>query len=106
MGDPTLEVEWLKDGQPLSTSSRINYISDFGCVSLDVTDLRKSDEGVYECKARNSLGEAVTTATVKVAAKGSLLLDSHHPEGMRKITALEAGKTRRQISEGGQVGFG
>ena len=102
VGDPTLKVEWLKDGQPLSTSSRINYISDFGCVSLDITDLRKSDEGVYECKARNSLGEAVTTATVKVAAKGSLLLDSHHPEGMRKIAALESGKTKRQISEGGQ----
>jgi titin len=69
-------------------------IHDFGCVSLEITGLRSSDEGIYECKATNSLGEAVTTAECKVAAKGSLVLDSHHPEGMKKIAALEAKKTQ------------
>jgi hypothetical protein len=69
-------------------------IHDFGCVSLEITGLRASDEGIYECKASNSLGEAVTTATCKVAAKGSLLLDSVHPEGMKKIAALEAKRPR------------
>ena len=32
----------------------------------------------------------MTTASLKVASKGSLILDSQHPEGMRKITALES----------------
>ena len=67
-------------------------IHDFGCVTLDITGLRAADEGIYECKATNSLGEAATTAECKVAAKGSLLLDSHHPEGMKKIAALETAK--------------
>lgn len=102
VGDPTLKVEWRKDGQIIESGSRINYINDFGCVTLDISDLRPGDEGVYECKASNALGEASTTASVRVAARGSLLLDSHHPEGMKKITALEMGKTRRQVSEGGQ----
>ena len=58
---------------------------------------------MYECKATNALGSATTTASVKVVAKGSLLLDSQHPEGMKKITALEMGKTRRQLSEVAQA---
>ena len=103
VGDPTLKVLWYKDGQVVDTGSRINTIHDFGCVTLDITGLRPSDEGVYECKATNSLGEAVTTASCKVHAKGSLLLDSQHPEGMRKITALESSKmNKRQISDKGQ----
>ena len=103
VGDPTLKVQWYHNGQVVATGSRINTIHDFGCVSLDITGLRPSDEGVYECKATNSLGEAVTTASVKVHAKGSLLLDSQHPEGMRKITALETAKmTKRTVSDQGQ----
>jgi hypothetical protein len=94
VGDPTLNVKWFKNGQIIETGSRINMIHDFGCVSLEITGLRSSDEGIYECKATNSLGEAVTTAECKVAAKGSLVLDSHHPEGMKKIAALEAKKTQ------------
>ena len=100
VGDPTLKVQWFKDGQEVANGSRINCIHDFGCVTLDITGLRSSDEGVYECKATNAMGEAVTTASCKVHAKGSLLLDSQHPEGMRKITALESSKmTKRQMSE-------
>ena len=67
-------------------------------MSLDITGLRSSDEGVYECKATNSLGEAVTTASCRVFAKGSLLLESQHPEGMRKITELEMSRAaHRQV---------
>ena len=74
-------------------------VHDFGCVTLDITGLRPSDEGIYECKASNSLGEAVTTAECKVAAKGSLLLDSHHPEGMKKITALETSRRTKEAEK-------
>ena len=69
-------------------------------MSLDITGLRSSDEGLYECKATNSLGEAVTAASCRVAAKGSLILDSQHPEGMRKITQLERARaTHKQVSD-------
>ncbi len=72
-------------------------------MTLDITGLRPSDEGVYECKATNALGMATTTASIKIVSKGSLLLDSQHPEGMRKITALEMGKAKRQLTEVAQA---
>ncbi len=95
VGDPTLKVEWFKDGQKISTGTRINTMHDFGLVNLDIDGLRASDEGNYEVRAANSLGEATTTASLKVMSKGSLILDSHHPEGMRKITALESSKSAK-----------
>ncbi len=95
VGDPTLKIEWFKDGQKVSTGTRINTMNDFGLVNLDISGVRSSDEGIYEVRATNSLGEAMTTASLKVAAKDSLILDSQHPEGMRKITALESSKAKR-----------
>ena len=73
-------------------------MDDFGLVSLDIRGLRESDSGIYECRAINKIGEAVTTASVKVHGKGSLLLDSQHPEGLKKINALES-RVPRQVSE-------
>ena len=86
--------------------SRINTVNDFGHISLTLHGLRDSDTGVYECRAHNSLGNAVTTASVTVHAKAGLLLDSQHPEGMQKITALETAKARRQVSETAAAQFG
>ena len=96
VGDPTLIVEWFKDGQKVSTGTRINSMHDFGLVNLDISGVRSSDEGIYEVRATNSLGEAMTTASLKVVSKGSLILDSQHPEGMRKITALESSKSHQR----------
>lgn len=93
VGDPTMVVEWFCNGQKVSTGTRINTMHDFGLVNLDISGVRSSDEGIYEVRATNSLGEAMTTASLKVASKGSLILDSQHPEGMRKITALESRKS-------------
>ena len=90
VGDPTMKVEWFKDGAKVDIGTRINSMHDFGLVNLDISGVRSSDEGIYEVRATNSLGEAMTTASLKVASKGSLILDSQHPEGMRKITALES----------------
>jgi titin len=44
-------------------------IHDFGYVSLDISHVREEDEGVYICRATNALGEAVTTASMKVQSK-------------------------------------
>ena len=96
VGDPTMTVEWFKEGQKISTGTRINAMHDFGMVNLDISGVRSSDEGTYEVRAINSLGEAMSTASLKVATKGSLILDSHHPEGMRKITALESSKSSQR----------
>ena len=84
-------------------------VNDFGHVSLEISGLRESDTGIYECRAKNNIGEAVTTASITVQGKASLVLDSQHPEGMRKITALET-RTERQngheeVSFGKPAGF-
>ena len=79
-------------------------VSDFGHVSLEISGLRESDAGIYECKAKNNIGEAVTTASITVQGKASLVLDSQHPEGMRKITALETRTERQNGHE--EVSFG
>lgn len=49
--------------------SRITKTHDFGFVSLDLTHVRGEDEGVYMCRASNALGEAVTTASMKIRSK-------------------------------------
>ena len=82
-----------------SLGTRINTVNDFGHVQLEIRGLRDTDIGIYECKATNSLGNAVTTASVHVNSKGSLLLDSQHPQGMKKITALESTKPTKEDAD-------
>lgn len=69
VGDPTLKVEWFRNEKPLEDSSRITKVHDFGYVSLDIQHVRDEDEGVYMCRASNPLGEAVTTASMKIRSE-------------------------------------
>nr|XP_029725955.1 titin-like isoform X8 [Aedes albopictus] len=89
VGDPNLKVEWYRNEKPLEDSSRITKQHDFGFVSMDLTHVREEDEGVYMCRAINPLGEAVTTASMRIRTKASIQMDSQHPEGMKKIIQLE-----------------
>ena len=59
--DPTLTVEWYWNGKALKAGSRIRTFCDFGFVILEISPVYPEDSGEYTCKARNSLGEAVTT---------------------------------------------
>lgn len=89
VGDPNLKVEWYRNDKIIEDSSRITKQHDFGYVSMDISHVREEDEGVYMCRATNPLGEAVTTASMRVVTKASIQLDTQHPEGMRKIQELE-----------------
>lgn len=51
------------------TGSRFQTTHDFGYVALDIQYVRPDDNGVYMCRATNELGEAVTTASMKVQSK-------------------------------------
>lgn len=66
VGDPTLKVEWFRNEKLLEDSSRISKTHDFGFVSMNISHVRDEDEGVYICRASNALGEAVTTAAMKI----------------------------------------
>lgn len=54
--DPHLQVEWLKDGQPVMIGHRFRPIHDFGYVALDIIDTISEDSGIYTCRATNLAG--------------------------------------------------
>ena len=51
--DPGLAVEWSMDGRPLSNSSRMKVVSDFGFAMLDISSADSKDTGTYTCTIRN-----------------------------------------------------
>lgn len=66
-GYPQPEVKWLHNEKPMPESCRVavEHHED-GLCSLVLADLKLSDSGVYVCKARNKLGEAMCSAKLKV----------------------------------------
>lgn len=89
VGDPNLKIEWFRNEKPIEDSSRITTQHDFGYVSMDIAHVRDDDEGVYMCRATNPLGEAVTTASMKLNSRSGIQFDTQHPEALKKIHQLE-----------------
>lgn len=89
VSDPTMRVEWYKDGRPITASSRITSIFNLGYVSLNIMHLRAEDAGSYTVRAVNKLGEAVSTASIRVAARSTVTGDLGIPEQRRYIEKTE-----------------
>lgn len=89
VSDPTMRVEWYKDGKPITASSRITAIFNFGYVSLNIMHLRVEDAGSYTVRAVNRLGEAISTASIRVAARSTVTSDLGIPEQRRYIEKTE-----------------
>ncbi|CAG2106124.1 unnamed protein product, partial [Medioppia subpectinata] len=66
VNDPTLRIEWFLNGQPLMSGSRISTVFSFGYISLNISEVRPSDSGLYMVRVTNSGGEAVSTASLKI----------------------------------------
>lgn len=98
VGDPSMRVEWFVNGFPVKTGHRFRPAYEFDYVAMDLLSVYASDSGVYTCQARNQLGEAVTSGSVRVIAKKDLLLETQHPQGLEKIQYLEDA-SRYQRSE-------
>lgn len=61
-------IGWLKNGEPIALDDpalRTRY-NQLATGSLQISDLRKSDTGVYTCRARNDDGESTWTASLVV----------------------------------------
>jgi len=89
VSDPTMRVEWYKDGRPITASSRITAIFNFGYVSLNIMHLRIEDAGSYTVRAVNRLGEAISTSTIRVKVKSTVTADLGIPEQQRYIEKVE-----------------
>merc|ERR1712128_271396 len=103
VGDPSLKVEWMKDGKVLETGSRINTVNDFGQISLEIRGLRESDVGIYTCKAVNLNGEATSTTSIKVQDERTAGKDGAKEIGPPKFVTQVASKV--EISEGQSAHF-
>merc|ERR1719232_2263155 len=100
--DPTLNIEWYWNGKALKAGSRIRTFCDFGFVILEISPVYPEDAGEYTCRAKNALGEAVTTATLNCSGKRNIILDSQLPSGMEgaidRIAQLEGfGRARADM---------
>ncbi len=65
-GDPTMKLEWTVNGKPLKTGHKIKPQYDFDFVALDLLSVYPEDSGTYTCTARNAMGEATTSAQIRI----------------------------------------
>ena len=98
IGDPTLTVEWLKNGVPLLQGSRFVEIFDFGFVALDIKYAYPEDSGRYTIRAQNAYGEAVAQAFLKCRPTSSLITSTQLESSLTSIRILER-KRERTIEE-------
>lgn len=89
ISDPSMKIEWLLNGKPLKESSRYTSENDFGIIKLKIRRCEAEDSGLYQCRASNALGEAVTTTSLRVKAQDSVQYESLNPSGLDKIRELE-----------------
>ncbi|XP_021262304.1 vascular endothelial growth factor receptor kdr-like isoform X1 [Numida meleagris] len=61
-GTPEPQVTWSKDGYPISAASGISMENN----TLVIERVKKDDEGLYECKATNDMGQDSTSAFIKI----------------------------------------
>ena len=99
VGDPTMKLEWFKNGVQIEASNRVNFGNDFGYVSLDLNYGKVSDSGSYTCVARNSAGEASTVGKITVYDAESA---ESNEAALRQIQMLES-KTIKKIEEDVEV---
>lgn len=88
--DNTLQVEWYRDGAPLPHSNRYKLLKDFGYAALDINFLVAQDAGQYTLVISNAVGQAQTSTTIQIEDGAVLLLDTAHPESLRRIIELES----------------
>lgn len=53
------------------SGSRFTETNNFGFVALDILHCLPEDSGTYTCRARNIIGEAITSANLNVQCKFS-----------------------------------
>ncbi|CAG2123068.1 unnamed protein product, partial [Medioppia subpectinata] len=65
-GDPEPQIQWLKNGKPLSSSDIIDLKYKSGVASLNINEVFPEDEGDYECIATNSEGKESTKCKLTI----------------------------------------
>ncbi|XP_009989739.1 PREDICTED: vascular endothelial growth factor receptor kdr-like, partial [Tauraco erythrolophus] len=61
-GTPEPQITWRKNGYPISAASGISMENN----TLVIERVKKDDEGLYECKASNDMGQDSTSAFIRI----------------------------------------
>ncbi|XP_040072551.1 obscurin isoform X2 [Ixodes scapularis] len=97
--DSPFTVEWLKDGEPLKTSSGLSFSQEpDGTVILSIDHATPDDSGKYVCVATNPDGKARSSSTVNVKE-----MPKYKPEVVDELkptvfTEGEPGKLEAKVS--------
>lgn len=65
-GDPEPQISWSKNDKALSSSDIMEIKNKNGLCSLIINEVFPEDEGLYVCKATNSIGTVETTCKLTV----------------------------------------
>lgn len=104
VSDSTMKIDWLKDGKPITASSRIGTLFSFGYVSLNISGVRSEDAGVYLCRATNNSGQAVSQAkitvhqTVDLHASTGIAEQQQYIEKIQQLEQFQASKANAQFN--------
>lgn len=78
VGNPTPQVSWEKDQQPVEAGSRFRLAQDGDQYRLTILDLALGDSGQYVCRARNAIGEAFAAVGLQVNAEAACAEQAPH----------------------------
>ncbi|XP_069626703.1 hemicentin-2 [Haliaeetus albicilla] len=84
-GQPTPQISWLKDGQPLRLQSPSRARMSPDGSSLLLEGLQAADSGAYTCLARNSVGEDARLHTLSVLVPPTIERGADDSEVVRGI---------------------
>merc|ERR1712136_11726 len=65
-GTPEPAVSWFKNGDPIKRNNKYSISTIFGVSTLIISNCRKRDGGMYQCKATNPTGEASCEASLEI----------------------------------------
>lgn len=65
-GNPSPDIEWAKDDQPITESDHIQLVSSGDIHRLVIKGASQEDEGKYICTATNPAGKSIRTYTLNI----------------------------------------
>lgn len=103
-GQPEPLIEWLYNGERISaTDARLRSTFVAGRATLRISDVKKSDEGQYLCRASNSAGQEQTRASLTV--KGEQPLVNGHVEKAESRLSVARHLAGQIVNAGESVTF-
>ena len=95
--DPDLKIEWYKDNEPLTASSRIQTLSDFGNIVLEIKKVSYEDSGIYTVKASNKAGESAISCRIQCEKRINVVKESQLPfDTIERISHLEGSQQQEE----------